>query len=528
MSGRRAGLVGRLLGRVSVRTKLASVVAVFLAVIAIVLILSASSGSADETRALVDNIAGRQATLVERYSAEVILKSEGFRADPGDTADELTKTAEALVNGGDTMAVQSNSNEITIPATSDPVVRVKLLDAQQRIAAFVALGNQILNTAPTDPAYRGLVDRFEAASHVVANVSYDAVGRATTDAAETVRANTLRGLIFAIAGSLLAVLFSLLIIRGIVRPLRSVLTVYARMADGDLSVSVPPTGTDEVGRIGAGLNQVLVKLRGAMATLSGSATKLTTAGVDLAQVSGDLEASSTANLAGAERVSGATGSINDAVADLVSNVEELRAQTGQIADHAREASTVAGQAEEAGAAITDAVEQLGAASTRIGLIVKTISAVAEQTNLLALNATIEAARAGDAGKGFGVVAGEVKDLARQAAEATADIDRMVKDVQSRVAESSRTSATIAPIIAKVRERQAEITHAVESQVATATAMVGKIDRLAATSTEISTDIADVTRNAAETKTRARQTNQATTQLTAMAETLSGVVQDWTA
>ena len=37
--------------------------------------------------------------------------------------------------------------------------------------------------------------------------------------------------------------------------------------------------------------------------------------------------------------------------------------------------------------------------------------------------TIEAVRAGEAGKGFAVVAGEIKDLARQTAEATFEIKK---------------------------------------------------------------------------------------------------------
>ncbi len=61
-----------------------------------------------------------------------------------------------------------------------------------------------------------------------------------------------------------------------------------------------------------------------------------------------------------------------------------------------------------------------------------ISVIARQTNLLALNATIEAARAGEAGRGFAVVAAEVRQLARQTADATAQIGETVQEVSAQL------------------------------------------------------------------------------------------------
>jgi len=70
---------------------------------------------------------------------------------------------------------------------------------------------------------------------------------------------------------------------------------------------------------------------------------------------------------------------------------------------------------------TGRVDELGVAATEISKVTEVITEISEQTNLLALNATIEAARAGEAGKGFAVVANEIKELAKQTAEATLDI-----------------------------------------------------------------------------------------------------------
>ena len=76
------------------------------------------------------------------------------------------------------------------------------------------------------------------------------------------------------------------------------------------------------------------------------------------------------------------------------------------------------------------IKRLGESSLEIGEIVELISDITEQTNVLALNAAIQAASAGEAGRGFTVVAEEVQRLAERSAEATKQIEAIVKSIQA--------------------------------------------------------------------------------------------------
>jgi methyl-accepting chemotaxis protein-like sensor/GAF domain-containing protein len=150
-----------------------------------------------------------------------------------------------------------------------------------------------------------------------------------------------------------------------------------------------------------------------------------------------------------------------ALLDTVSRLRDATSDAARVADEA------VGRASD----MTGDVAALGDASNSIGDVIKVITSIADQTNLLALNATIEAARAGEIGKGFAVVAGEVKELARETAEATKRVSEQIAALQSSaesVAGGIRTtSETIGQMdavqarIGEVLEEQATMAHAFE-------------------------------------------------------------------
>ncbi len=70
-----------------------------------------------------------------------------------------------------------------------------------------------------------------------------------------------------------------------------------------------------------------------------------------------------------------------------------------------------------------------------GEIIATVNDLSEQSNLLAVNASIEASKAGEYGKGFAVVAQEIKSLAEQSKQATAQIRVILFEVQKGISKA---------------------------------------------------------------------------------------------
>jgi len=161
----------------------------------------------------------------------------------------------------------------------------------------------------------------------------------------------------------------------------------------------------------------------------------------------------------------------------------------------------------------------------------------EEHNLLALNATIEAARAGEAGKGFAVVAQEIKDLAKQTAEATNKADEKLKLIQKMSMDSAKNVAGVSNFINEVNdivytiasamEEQSVTTKEISNNVTQASQGIGEVNQNVAQSSivvgEIAKDISDVNQSAGEMSNSSSQVNLSAEEMNKLARQLDEMV-----
>jgi methyl-accepting chemotaxis protein len=358
-----------------------------------------------------------------------------------------------------------------------------------------------------------------------------------------------------ICGAIFAIVIALClyIVFGITRALRQMIDSFQDIAEGegDLTKRINLKSKDELAELARWFNTFLGKLQGIIAKLAESSGHVDRASGELSriaeQMSGGAESTSKrANsvAVSAEEMSSNLNAVAAAMEQSTTNTgmvaaasEEMTATINEIAQNADKASRISDKAVHQSKSAADNMGHLGHAAQAIGKVTETITEISEQTNLLALNATIEAARAGDAGKGFAVVANEIKELAKQTAEATLDIKRQIEGIQntthSAVTEIDEVSMVITNVndivttIATAVEEQSAATREIATNISQATQGIQEVNenvsQSSAVAAEITRDISGVNSATDEISNNSGQVKQSVEDLQRMAAELNGIV-----
>jgi methyl-accepting chemotaxis protein len=294
--------------------------------------------------------------------------------------------------------------------------------------------------------------------------------------------------------------------------LRRTLKILQRITEGDLTGRMRANRKDEIGQAGDALDSLFATFEGTVYAFSGNTSVLTEAAEQLSSTSQDMSSAAEQTARQANMASTSAAHVNERMQSVAVAVEQLTASVKEIASNANQASGIASDAVAAADETNSTIRSLGTSSSEIGEVVKVINSIAEQTNLLALNATIEAARAGEAGKGFAVVANEVKELARETAEATDDIGQRVTAIQTDTDRAIGAISEIGTVVRTIHDIQTTIATAVEEQSATASEIGRNVSDAAVGSSEIARNVAGLAEAAESSSAGAATTLEAAVRL----------------
>lgn len=284
---------------------------------------------------------------------------------------------------------------------------------------------------------------------------------------------------------------------------------------------------NEISTLGAWFNKfksnftgILLNLRGVTTNLGDSSETLSLVSEKMSSSAKETSTKSNTVTAASQEMNTKIHSVADAMEETSTNIavvasatEEMSATINEIAQSSEKARDVSAQAVSQSENTSRTMGELSLAAQDISNVTETIAEISEQINLLALNATIESARAGEAGKGFAVVANEIKELARQTAEATKNIKGKIEGIQVSTTSSVTETEEVIKVINNINDIVSTIAAAVEEQSVSTQEIARNISGVSQGISEVNVNLTEATSATEEITGDIADVNQASGDMT---------------
>jgi methyl-accepting chemotaxis protein len=402
---------------------------------------------------------------------------------------------------------------------------------QRQFAAIRANDTDVVQQTETalSAASGAFGDHMAAARNDVNNAIL-AGQRRTAEIYETSKTSVIVALLVM---AMVAIFVSYGIRSSIVGPLGVFAAFVERVGRGELVGQAAVTGKDEIGILGGHLNRMVESLS-QLARQSRDATEnLNAAAAEIRASTQEQAASVEEQLAAVQETAATVDEITHSGAQIGKRAQEVIASaqtTVQTSAAGLKAVDETGKAMDAireqAEAVAENIVALSEKTQAIGEIIAAVNDISERSHLLALNAAIEAAAAGESGRSFSVVAAEMKMLADQAKDGTAQVRAILGDIQRGINSSVMLTEEAVKRVAAGKERSdqtqktiEEITGRIQESVETFQQIVASTNQQQLGIEQVMGALQNIRQASQQTAAGTRQLDTAAGNLTSMSQQL---------